>query len=98
MKSSQSPYADIAFVIDEKYQGVGLASSLIKMLIQAAKERGLKGFTADILATNKGMMKVMEKCGLPMTASLESGVYHVTIPFDAQPSPFGPSVRYEYRR
>jgi len=98
VKHSQNSYADIAFVIDEDYQGVGLASCLYKMLIRLARERGLQGFTADILATNKGMMKVLEKGGLPMRAILDSGVYHVTIPFNGPTVSAGAKIQYEYRR
>ncbi len=63
VRDMQKPYADIAFVVDEAYQGAGIASYLYQMLIRLAKERGLKGFTADVLASNKGMMKVFEKGG-----------------------------------
>jgi hypothetical protein len=49
-----------------------------------AKERGLKGFTADVLQENKGMMKVFENSYLPINAQLQNGIYKLKIPFDAQ--------------
>jgi hypothetical protein len=52
------------------------------MLIRLAKERGLKGFTAEVLQDNKGMIKVFEKGGLPVEALLKEGVYRLRIPFD----------------
>jgi hypothetical protein len=55
------------------------------MLIRLAKERGLKGFTAEVLHSNKGMMRVFEKGDLPINARLQNGVYRLTIPFDVQP-------------
>ncbi|MFH1114245.1 MAG: GNAT family N-acetyltransferase [Pseudomonadota bacterium] len=81
VRSANRPYGDTAFVVDEEYQGLGIASFLFKMLIQLAKERGLQGFTADVVASNRGMMKVLEKSGLTVKARLEMGVYEVTMPF-----------------
>ena len=90
----QLALADIAFVVDEDYQGKGIASFLYKMLIRLAKDRGFKGLVADVLASNKGMMKVFERGELPVEAHLEGGVYELSIPFDAEPSPPGRNIRY----
>ena len=75
------PYADVAFIVDEAYQGKGIASYLLNLLIESAKERGFKGFTADVLADNRSMLKVFEKAPYPYQAVLRSGVYELTIPF-----------------
>ena len=75
-------FGDLGFFVDEKYQGIGLAQYLYSMLIRLAKERGLKGFTAEVLQDNKGMIKVFEKGGLPVEALLKEGVYRLRIPFD----------------
>ncbi|MEW6440870.1 MAG: GNAT family N-acetyltransferase [bacterium] len=91
VQPADSPYADLAFVVDEAYQGLGIATYLYKLLARLAKERGIKGFTADILAENKPMLKVIEKGGLPARARLEGGVYSLTIPFEPQsPAPEKP--------
>jgi len=72
----------VAFVVDEAYQGRGIASFVFGMLIRIAKERGgIEGFTADVLADNKSMMKVFEKSALPLQASLSGGAYELTMPF-----------------
>ncbi|MEJ2169224.1 MAG: GNAT family N-acetyltransferase [Desulfobacterales bacterium] len=86
IKDQRRPWADVAFVVDEKYQGLGIATYLYKMLIRLAKDRGLQGFTADILASNKAMMNVFEKSGAIMKAKLEYGVYHLDIPFSPEDS------------
>jgi acyl-CoA hydrolase/GNAT superfamily N-acetyltransferase len=75
-------FAEVVFVVDEEYQKMGIASFLYKMLIRLAKERGLKGFAAEVLASNRGMMKVFHKGDVPVKAHLEGGVYHLEIPFD----------------
>ena len=74
------PLAEVVFVVDEKYQRLGLASFMYGMLIQLAKERGIRGFTAEVLFANIGMMKVFRKGDLPVKAHLENGVYHLEIP------------------
>ncbi len=84
VKDRSRPYADVAFVVDERYQGYGIASHMLSMLVRLAKERGLQGFTADVLASNKAMLKVFEKSGLPMRANLSSGAYEITMPFYEQ--------------
>jgi RimJ/RimL family protein N-acetyltransferase len=86
IKDQRRPYADVAFIVDERYQNMGIASYLYKILIRYAKDRGIQGFTADILASNKAMMNVFEKGGEIITAKLEYGVYHLEIPFSAEKS------------
>ena len=85
-RKEQSGYGDVAFVVDEKYQGLGIGTYLYNMLIRLAKSRGLKGFTADVLETNRGMIKIFEKGGVPMNARVQDGVYQLTISFDDPPS------------
>ena len=75
------PYADVAFVVDGKHEGLGIATYMMAMLIRLAKDRGIPGFTADVLASNKGMMRVFEKSGLAVEARLDSGAYELTMPF-----------------
>jgi acyl-CoA hydrolase/GNAT superfamily N-acetyltransferase len=79
-----SSLAETVFVVDEKYQRLGIGSFLYKMLIRLAMERGIRGFAAEVLASNRGMMKVFNKGAVPVKAQLESGVYHLEIPFDEQ--------------
>jgi RimJ/RimL family protein N-acetyltransferase len=76
-----TPYADIAFVVDESYKGKGIATFLFLQLIKIAKDRGIGGFTADVLASNKAMLKVLERSPYPVKAVMQSGVYELTIPF-----------------
>lgn len=73
------PFVDIAFVVDEDYQGYGIASFLYQMLARLAKERGAVTMTADVLASNRAMLKVFEKGGFPVTAKLEGGAYALSI-------------------
>jgi acyl-CoA hydrolase len=84
IKIPGSPLAEVVFVVDEQYQRLGIASLLYKMLIRQAKARGIKGFLAEVLSSNLGIMNVFRKGDLPVKAHLESGVYHVKIPLSAK--------------
>ena len=82
VKDPHRPYGDLAFMVDENYQGLGIASLLYQLLVRLAKERGLKGFTADVLTSNKPMMRVFEKGVLAVNTRLEEDIYKLTIHFD----------------
>jgi acyl-CoA hydrolase/GNAT superfamily N-acetyltransferase len=88
-KDTDRTYADTAFIVDESYQGRGIATFLLSMLIRIARENGIEGFTADVLAGNKCMLKVFEKTGFPVNASLAYGAYELTIPFVDDPPEAG---------
>lgn len=86
IRETDRPWAEVAFVVDERYQGLGLGTFLYKMLVRLAIERGLQGFTAEVLSSNIAMMKVFEKGGL-VKAKLEHGIYHLEMPFEGQTLP-----------
>jgi RimJ/RimL family protein N-acetyltransferase len=71
--------AEIAFAIDDPHQRRGIASHLIRHLIEIAHAAGLQEFVAEVLPENVPMLKVFERCGLAMTTLHEQGVVHVTL-------------------
>jgi acyl-CoA hydrolase/GNAT superfamily N-acetyltransferase len=79
VRYKDKPVADVAFVVDEAYQGKGLASFMYQVLVRLAKERGITALTADVLVSNQRMLKVFEKAGYPVKVKLEEGAYAVTI-------------------
>ncbi len=52
---------EMAFLVDEQYQGRGIATFLANYLIKIAIERGIKTLTASVLAQNGKMLRVFEK-------------------------------------
>ncbi len=76
-------WAEVAFVVDEPYQSIGISTFVFKLLVQLAQERGIRGFWADVLVSNTAMMKVFNKSGLQVLTEMDNGVYHVSIPFNA---------------
>ncbi len=71
-------FADVAFLVQDDYQGRGIGSFLMEYLIEIARSRGVAGFTADVLAENQSMLHVFYKTGLSMQTSFSDGVYHLS--------------------
>jgi ribosomal protein S18 acetylase RimI-like enzyme len=82
VQKGSTPYVDTAFIVDEQYQGLGVCTYLYRMLARIARGRGYHGMTADVLASNKAMLKVYEKGDDPVDGRLQDGIYELTIRFD----------------
>jgi len=66
--------AEIAFVVDDPYQGRGVGTQLLHHLALIARERGINVFEAEVLAQNQGMLRVLKDSGYHMVQELEAGV------------------------
>ncbi|HEU4536441.1 MAG TPA: GNAT family N-acetyltransferase, partial [Polyangiaceae bacterium] len=73
--------ADVAFVVRDDWQGRGLGTLLMRRIAAAGRARGLRGFTADVLANNQRMLDVFHESGLEVSAKLEGGQYRVKMLF-----------------
>jgi acyl-CoA hydrolase/GNAT superfamily N-acetyltransferase len=73
--------AEVAFVVRDDMQNRGIGTFLLKYLAQIAQERGLYGFTAEVLASNQRMMKVLNKAGLKVETRIEEDTYVLRIVF-----------------
>ena len=71
--------AEVAFMVEEDYQGLGIASRLLRHLVNIARADGIGAFEADVLAGNEAMLAVLSRAGLPMTRRHEQGVVHVVL-------------------
>jgi RimJ/RimL family protein N-acetyltransferase len=69
--------AEVAFTVEEDYQGQGLAGKLLSTLVDIARQHGIDRFEADVLAGNASMLKVFERSGLPLTKARDGGVIHL---------------------
>ena len=76
-----SNMAEIAFIVRDSYQMLGIGSFLLRYLIEIAKARGIKGFRGEVLKENKIMMHVLHMCGYPMQSQLEDDCYTFSIIF-----------------
>ena len=74
-------YAELSIMVDEGFQDLGIGAFLCETLARLAKERQLKGFTADILPENDKMRRVLRKIGWHLKAEHEDGVERLTMDF-----------------
>jgi RimJ/RimL family protein N-acetyltransferase len=68
----------VAFLVEEDFQGRGMASLLIRT-IAIARADGLDRLEADVLSRNLPMLQVLRSCGLPMTARHQADDIHATL-------------------
>jgi RimJ/RimL family protein N-acetyltransferase len=71
--------ADIAFAVEEDFQGRGIATGLLRQLADIARANGIVRFEADVLAENTPMLAVLRNSGLRMRTSHGEGVVHATL-------------------
>lgn len=71
--------AEVAFMVEEDYQGLGLASLILRELITIAKAAGVVRFIAEVLPANTAMLQVFRRSGHAMSSQTEGGVVHVTL-------------------
>lgn len=80
--------AEVAVTIHDEYQQRGIGTFLIKYLAKCAAEHGITTFTADVLTTNAGMMRLFQKLTRKVEVESHQGVskVRVRLPGSAVPS------------
>jgi RimJ/RimL family protein N-acetyltransferase len=78
-ESASRPGAEVAFAVEEDYHGQGIASCLLRQLVRIARSKGLVQFEADVLPTNRAMLAVFARSGLPMQQQNARDVTHITL-------------------
>ncbi len=69
--------AEVAFMVGDEYQGLGIGSMLMRHLVGLARAAGLEALEAEVLAENAAMLKVFERAGLALKARREGSVLHL---------------------
>jgi acyl-CoA synthetase (NDP forming)/RimJ/RimL family protein N-acetyltransferase len=77
--------AEVAFFVDDRHRGRGLASIFLEYLVEAARRAGISSFTATVLPSNQRMVAVFRKAGFEMRSTFDEGVIEVR--FDLRPTP-----------
>jgi RimJ/RimL family protein N-acetyltransferase len=65
--------AEVAFVVREDFQGMGIATYLIEILEKIAKENNYTSFIASVLRENAAMIRVFKKRYPNAKISVSSG-------------------------
>ena len=65
--------AELAVLVDDRYQGLGLGAELYRRLIAVARDEKLKTVVSTILQENREMRAICQKLGFQMEADLDEG-------------------------
>ncbi|MGH9290514.1 MAG: GNAT family N-acetyltransferase [Acidimicrobiales bacterium] len=76
--------AEVAFFVDDRHQGRGIATVLLEYLAEAARRTGIAAFTATVLPSNARMVAVFRNAGFTATSRFGDGVIEVRL--DLQPT------------
>lgn len=74
--------AEVAFNVSDAYQGKGLGSILLEHLAAAARENGIRRFTAEVLPENRKMITVFAEAGYEVDRHFDDGVVELTFNID----------------
>ena len=89
--------AEIAFLVEDAHQGRGVAQLLLEHLAEAARERGITGFVAEVLPENRRMAQVFADAGYRIRKGVEDGVLVVEFPILPTDTSVGVMERREHR-
>lgn len=71
--------AEVAFTVEDVFQGQGLASRMLAHLAEIARSKGIVRFEAEVLPHNAAMLKVFENSGFPVLRRSVDDVVHVVL-------------------
>lgn len=66
--------AEVAFVVQDGWQGKGLGRLLLRELLAAATARGIRCFRAYVLADNSRMLRLLSRHTRLLARTIDSGV------------------------
>jgi GNAT superfamily N-acetyltransferase len=78
------PLAEVAFLVDDAHQGLGIGSRLFRLLVAIARASGVAQFEADVLPADEGMLRLFPRSGLPVTRMVTADAIHLTIDLTTQ--------------
>jgi GNAT superfamily N-acetyltransferase len=87
--------AEVAFVVRDDYQHLGLGRHLLDYLAEAAWARGITTFTAEILVRNRDMISVFGHSGFPVTSTISNG--EISVHFSIEPTSESMASRDQHR-
>jgi RimJ/RimL family protein N-acetyltransferase len=77
--------AEVAFVVQDAWQGHGLATALLHELASYARAHGIQRFHALTMGTNTRMLDVLHNCGFPCHMRCDGGDILATLDITAPP-------------
>jgi len=80
LQDTSGKRAEIAIIVDENYNRLGIATHMVILLMRLGKDRGIEAFTAEVLFSNYKIIRVFKKVFPDLKSLLEEGVYSVVMP------------------
>ena len=77
--STEAGRAEVAFAIDDRFQGKGIATALLERLAVMAADNGLSSFEAIVLAENTEMLNVFRDSGFTIRSKSADGCVDVDL-------------------
>jgi acyl-CoA hydrolase/GNAT superfamily N-acetyltransferase len=74
--------AEVAFVVREDFQSMGIAAYLLNELEKIAAQNGYSGFYASVLAENKAMLHLFRKKYPKLSVTPRASALHLVMDFD----------------
>jgi len=65
--------AELAVLVDDRHQHLGMGTELYRRLIQVARDEKLQRVISTILAENRDMLNICQKLGFKLESDLEDG-------------------------
>lgn len=78
--SRATPAAEVAFVVTDRMQGLGLGGQLLVLLAGIARELGIERFVAEVLPSNSRMLATFRHSGFDVTETSVEDVIEVSFP------------------
>ena len=75
--SEDSTTCEFAISVGSGFGGVGLASTLMAMLIDSARRRGLEMMEGFVLTTNKPMLSIARRLGFGVAPDPDDGAVRI---------------------
>ena len=72
--------AEVAFTVDDEYQGRGIGTRLLEQLVELAAAVGIEEFVAEVLPENRSMLVVFRDAGFDVVRELEGGELEIRFP------------------
>ncbi|GAB4007040.1 bifunctional acetate--CoA ligase family protein/GNAT family N-acetyltransferase [Nocardioides ultimimeridianus] len=81
--------AEVAFLVEDRHQGRGIAQLLLEHLAQAGRERGVERFVAEVLPDNTRMIQTFRDAGYRVASGYADGVITLEFPIDTTDTAVG---------
>lgn len=71
--------AEVAFTVADELQGQGAGTRLLEQLAEEAAQAGIECFVANVMGSNRQMLRVFEDAGFAASRAIEEGVVEVRL-------------------